>query len=83
MSEYYVDFLNGHREIVDAIDKHDAVAIATKESGLHFGDIYKVYNASCFPDAGSESTPCIYCGESSKPNDLVCSEKCQRNHFGM
>ena len=79
MRAYYVDFLNGQRIRVEALDRYDAVAHATKESGQHYGDVYKVYNVDGFPQ--DKGDPCIYCGE---PTDtLICSDKCQRDHFGM
>ena len=79
MNAYYVNFLNGTRVRVEALDRYDAVAHATKETGLNYGEVNKVYNVDCFPQAKGE--PCIYCGE---PTDtLICSDKCQRDHFGM
>ena len=84
MNTYYVSFLTGKRVIVEALDKHDATAHATKESGMNYGDITHVFNAACFPDPGdSIGEYCIYCGNPVKQTDLICSDKCQRDHFGM
>ena len=77
MNEYYVNFLDGKRLTIQATDKNQAADKACEKNTRHYGDIISVFPVASFP----EINPCIYCGEPT--SDLICSDKCQREHFGM
>lgn len=74
MNSYYVNFQDGTRVTVSANGRNEAASMAVDETGRDYGSIISVFNVAAFGG-------CVYCGE---PTDrMVCSDKCQREHYGM